>query len=62
MDGAANSTQQQSDIVQPSLGRLSKKYESQESYVEEIKEIYNRLGVELDGPLYKVWWSMRFMK
>ncbi|MFU2016089.1 alpha/beta hydrolase [Peribacillus butanolivorans] len=54
LDGAATSTQQQRDIVQPSLGRLSKKYESQKSYVIEIKEIYNRLGVKWTDHLQSV--------
>lgn len=54
LDGAATSTQQQRDIVQPSLGRLSKKYESQKSYVAEIKEIYNRLGVKWTDHLQSV--------
>ncbi|MBV7504244.1 alpha/beta hydrolase [Bacillus sp. sid0103] len=46
LDGAANMSDQQRDIVKPSLGRLSKKYESKESYLDEIKGIYHRLGVE----------------
>ncbi|MBY6085893.1 alpha/beta fold hydrolase [Priestia flexa] len=54
LDGAATSTQQQRDIVQPSLGRLSKKYDSKEGYVEEIKEIYNRLGVKWTEHLQSV--------
>ncbi|MDQ0218055.1 alpha/beta hydrolase [Peribacillus cavernae] len=46
LDGAATMSDQQRDIVKPSLGRLSKRYESKESYIEEVKGIYNRLGVE----------------
>lgn len=45
LDGAAEMSEHQRGIVQPSLGRLSKEYDSQESYVTEIKAIYNRLGV-----------------
>ncbi|KSU83538.1 Pimeloyl-ACP methyl ester carboxylesterase [Fictibacillus enclensis] len=45
LDGAAACTQQQRDIVQPSLSRLSKTYETQEQYIKELKEIYGRLGV-----------------
>jgi esterase len=54
LDGAATSTQQQRDIVQPSLGRLSKEYESKESYVAELKEIYSRLGVKWTDHLQSV--------
>lgn len=45
LDGAASMSEHQRQIVQPSLGRLSKEYVSKESYVEEIKAIYERLGV-----------------
>jgi esterase len=45
LDGAAISTQQQRDIVQPSLGRLSKEYDAKESYIREMRDIYSRLGV-----------------
>lgn len=54
LDGAATSTQQQRDIVQPSLGRISKEYDSQESYLEEIKAIYTRLGVTWTDHLQSV--------
>lgn len=54
LDGAATSTQQQRDIVQPSLGRLSKVYDSQEDYLEEIKAIYGRLGVTWTDHLQSV--------
>lgn len=45
LDGAAEMSNHQRAIVKPSLGRLSKKYDSKEQYVNEIKEIYNRLGI-----------------
>ncbi|PAE44662.1 alpha/beta fold hydrolase [Bacillus sp. 7884-1] len=54
LDGAAKMSDQQSAIVSPSLGRLSKKYDSKESYVEEIKGIYHRLGVEWTPILQEV--------
>ena len=46
LDGAATMSDHQDAIVQPSLGRLSKKYTSQHHYLEEIKNIYNNLGVK----------------
>ncbi|MEK4030491.1 alpha/beta hydrolase [Pseudobacillus sp. FSL P4-0506] len=46
LDGAALMSDHQRDIVKPSLGRLSKQYESAERYVQETKGIYERLGVE----------------
>lgn len=45
LDGAATCTEHQRNIVQPSLGRLSKQYSSVESYLEEIRTIYGNLGV-----------------
>ncbi|MEB2279563.1 alpha/beta hydrolase [Lysinibacillus xylanilyticus] len=46
LDGAATCTDHQRQIVEPSLGRISKQYETAESYIQEIKGIYGRLGVE----------------
>lgn len=46
LDGAATMSDHQDAIVQPSLGRLSKKYTSKHHYLEEIKNIYNNLGVK----------------
>lgn len=46
LDGAALMSNHQRDIVKPSLGRLSKEYDSPEGYIQETKEIYERLGVE----------------
>ncbi|MFT4413694.1 alpha/beta hydrolase [Fredinandcohnia humi] len=46
LDGAAKASDHQRQIIAPSLGRLSKKFETMESYVNEVKEIYTRLGVE----------------
>jgi esterase len=45
LDGAAEMSNHQKDIVKPSLGRLSKEYVSKEQYVEEIKGIYTNLGI-----------------
>ncbi|WP_066071590.1 alpha/beta fold hydrolase [Neobacillus soli] len=45
LDGAAKATEHQRGIVQPSLGRISRAFTSQEHYVEEIKKIYTNLGV-----------------
>ncbi|RNC98994.1 alpha/beta fold hydrolase [Lysinibacillus halotolerans] len=46
LDGAATATDHQRNIIEPSLGRISKLYESAQSYIDEIKGIYGRLGVE----------------
>lgn len=54
LDGAAEMSAHQRDIVKPSLGRLNKKYESKESYVEEVKELYSRLGVKWTPALQTV--------
>ncbi|MBK5446932.1 alpha/beta fold hydrolase [Peribacillus sp. TH24] len=45
LDGAAKMSDHQQAIVKPSLGRLSKIYESKDHYVEEIKRIYSNLGI-----------------
>ncbi|MGM0901224.1 MAG: alpha/beta fold hydrolase [Bacillota bacterium] len=45
LDGAAEMSDHQQAIVKPSLARLSKKYESQQHYVDEIKGIYTKLGI-----------------
>ncbi|QDQ00412.1 alpha/beta hydrolase [Lysinibacillus fusiformis] len=54
LDGAATCTDHQRQIVEPSLGRISKPYETADAYVEEIKEIYGRLGVEWTDHLASV--------
>lgn len=54
LDGAATCTDHQRQIVEPSLGRISKPYESADAYIEEIKEIYGRLGVEWTDHLASV--------
>lgn len=46
LDGAATATDHQRNIIEPSLERISKLYENAQSYIEEIKGIYGRLGVE----------------
>jgi hypothetical protein len=45
LDGAAQMSEHQRAIVQPALGRLSKKYPTKESYFKEIQQIYSMLGV-----------------
>ena len=51
LDGAAKMSDHQQAIVKPSLGRLSKEYESKEQYVEEIKRIYSNLGITWNDTL-----------
>ncbi|MGN7385819.1 alpha/beta fold hydrolase [Sporosarcina sp. SAFN-015] len=46
LDGAARMSGRQHDIVRPSLGRLRKTYESKRAYVEELKQLYKRLGIK----------------
>lgn len=46
LDGAAKSSEHQRGIIQPSLGRLSRHFDSKEHYAEEIKKIYANLGIE----------------
>lgn len=54
LDGAATCTDHQRQIVEPSLGRISKRYETAESYLEEIKRIYSNLGVVWDEHMESV--------
>lgn len=54
LDGAATCTEHQRKIVEPSLGRVSKHFETSEAYIEEIKAIYGRLGVEWTDHLENV--------
>jgi esterase len=51
LDGAAKASQHQRNIVQPSLGRLSRAYRSKEHYVAEIQKIYNNLGIKWNDVL-----------
>lgn len=46
LDGAAKTTEHQRGIIQPSLGRISRPFDSKEQYAEEIKKIYANLGIE----------------
>ncbi|WP_432363325.1 alpha/beta fold hydrolase [Sporosarcina sp. UB5] len=46
LDGAARMSGRQHDIVRPSLGRLRKTYESKRAYVEELRQLYKRLGIK----------------
>ncbi|WP_277585097.1 alpha/beta fold hydrolase [Psychrobacillus antarcticus] len=54
LDGAATCTDHQRKIVEPSLGRISKHYETPEAYLEEIKRIYSNLGVVWDEHMESV--------
>lgn len=46
LDGAAKTTEHQRGIIQPSLGRISRHFNSKKHYTEEIKKIYANLGIE----------------
>lgn len=46
LDGAVRATEHQRALIEPSLGRLSKHFETPEAYIEEIKGIYGRIGVQ----------------
>lgn len=45
LDGAAEMSKHQRDIVKPSLGRLTERFVSKDAYVENVKALYERLGV-----------------
>ncbi|MCM3087472.1 alpha/beta hydrolase [Bhargavaea ginsengi] len=53
LDGAAEMSEHQRGIVEPSLGRISKAYESQEAYVSEIRRIYGNLGITWSDEIAK---------
>ncbi|AQQ54645.1 alpha/beta fold hydrolase [Planococcus lenghuensis] len=53
LDGAAEMSEHQQEIVKPSLGRLSKEYGSKEQYVEEIRAIYAKLGISWNDTMQK---------
>lgn len=46
LDGAAQMSERQFEIVRPSLGRLRKTYESKQAYVKELRQLYERLGIK----------------
>lgn len=46
LDGAAKASEHQRGIVQPSLGRISREFTSQQHYTEEIQKIYANLGIQ----------------
>jgi pimeloyl-ACP methyl ester carboxylesterase len=54
LDGAAKMSDHQRAIVQPALGRLSKKYPTKESYLKEIQQIYTMLGVTWNDTLQEI--------
>lgn len=51
LDGAGNMKRDRKEIVKPSLGRLSKRYDSKEHFLEEIKNIYKNLDIEWNDTL-----------
>ncbi|SEI86435.1 Pimeloyl-ACP methyl ester carboxylesterase [Bhargavaea ginsengi] len=53
LDGAAEMSDHQRGIVEPSLGRISKAYDSQEAYVSEIQRIYGNLGITWSDEIAK---------
>lgn len=54
LDGAAEMSNHQRDIVKPSLGRLTERFDSKEAYVEKVKSLYDRLGVAWTPALQKI--------
>lgn len=46
LDGAAKTSEHQRAIVQPSLARISRTFDSKQQYTEEIKKIYAKLGIQ----------------
>src|SRR5699024_3279284 len=54
LDGAAKMSEHQKNIVEPSLKRLSKKYNTKNEYMNEIKSLYNNLDITWDSILQNV--------
>ncbi|MCQ6278626.1 alpha/beta hydrolase [Bacillus sp. EB600] len=54
LDGAARMSEHQRAIVKPSLGRLSKEYQSKDHYIEEAKQIYSHLGISWNDILQDI--------
>ncbi len=54
LDGTAKVSKRHDDIVKPSLSRLSKKYISRKDYVDEVKSIYEKLGVKWSDELKEI--------
>ena len=54
LDGAAEMSSHQRDIVKPSLGRLTERFDSKDAYVDKIKNLYERLGVSWTPELQSI--------
>lgn len=54
LDGAATMSEHQRPIVEPSLGRLSKHFDSKEQYITEVSDGYENLGIEKSKELEEV--------
>lgn len=54
LDGAATMSEHQRPIVEPSLGRLSKHFESKEDYVQQVSDSYENLGITKGPKLTEV--------
>lgn len=54
LDGAATMTEYQRPIVEPSLGRLSKHFKSDEEYIKEVGNGYKIFGIEKSNELEEI--------
>lgn len=54
LDGAATMSEHQRPIVEPSLGRLSKHFDSKEDYVQQVSDSYEGLGITKGPKLTEV--------
>lgn len=54
LDGAAKASEHQRGIVQPSLGRISREFDSKEHYADETRKIYSNLGIEWNDVLQDI--------
>jgi len=54
LDGTVRVTEHQRALIEPSLGRLSKTFDTPEAYIEEIQGIYGRIGVEWTNHLESI--------
>lgn len=51
IDGAADVSEHQAVRIEPSIARLNKTYDSAEQYIDELRGIYEKLGVTWSAPL-----------
>lgn len=54
LDGAATMSEYQRPIVEPSLGRLSKHFNSAEEYIDEVAEGYKTFGIDKSNEIEQV--------